>query len=71
MADRRASASIVHTISMLVVLDCQMRAIEPDGKSLADLDRVARGLTPADLSELTDCLSKAVALVARALQTAS
>jgi L-cysteine desulfidase len=65
---RHTEPCVIHAVSVLNCLDAQMRAVEPDARSLADTDRVVRSLSLAELRELFSHLSQALALIRQALK---
>jgi hypothetical protein len=67
-SERHIAPTVVHAISILHCLDAQMRRVEPEAKSLADMDRVTRGLTLPGLEELIRCLNRALTLIGEALK---
>jgi hypothetical protein len=67
-SERHIAPAVVHAISILHCLDAQMRRVEPDGHSLADMDRVTRGMTLPRLEELIKSLNRALTLIGEALQ---
>jgi hypothetical protein len=67
-SERHIAPAVVCAISILHCLDSQMRRVQPDAKSLADMDRVARGMTLPRLAELIKSLNRAITLIGEALK---
>ena len=67
-SERYTAPAVVHAISIMHCLDAQMRRVEPDARSLVDMDRVTRGLTLSGLEELIRCLNRALTLIGEALR---
>ena len=67
-AERHTSAVVVYAISILHCLDAQMRRVEPDGRSLADMDTVTPRLSLPALEELIRCLNRSLTLIGEALR---
>jgi hypothetical protein len=66
--ERYTAPVVVHAIAVLHCLDAQMRHVEADAVSLANMDRVTRGLTLSGLEELIRCLNRALTLIGEALK---
>jgi hypothetical protein len=67
-ASRNTSPSVVCAIAILMFLDAQLRAVEADAVSLANMDKVTRKLTQPALEELIRCLNRALTLISEALK---
>ena len=57
------TSALSHTISVLVCLDAQRRSVEPNGRALADMHAVMRGVLDDDAEALTEALNRALDIV--------
>jgi hypothetical protein len=65
---RNPEPAVEALIGALLVLDAQLRKVEADAHSLAQTDRITRGLKLSELAELSGHLTSAVWLAAKALK---